>query len=95
MRAFISDWEAARRDAEAGRAVVLLPRDAEPADLDWRCCAGADVLLRWRCTETDRERAHHLAVELVRAGAALVLSCETTGGPQHRMAAYRREVGGA
>lgn len=92
MLAFIDNWGDAKR-AAASRSVALLPPDADPSDFDWTACAGADVLLRWRCTETTRERVHHLAMELVRAGAALVLSVETTGAPTERMSVYRRQQG--
>jgi hypothetical protein len=90
IRAYVHDWDAARADADQGRAVLLLPGDTDPDAVDWRCCAGADVLLRWRCTDADRERVHRMALAMVRAGAALVLAVETTGAPEHPMALYRR-----
>jgi hypothetical protein len=92
IRAYLGDWEAARADADQGRAVVLLSDDTDPDAVDWRCCAGADVLLRWRCTEADSERVHRMAVAMVRTGAAMVLCVETTGAPEHRMALYRRRT---
>ncbi len=92
VRAFLS-WHDAARSAKDGRATVLCPPDADPDDFGWACCAGADVLLRWRDHEDDADTVHRLAVLMVQAGAALVLTCETTGHPDHPMQAYRpREV---
>ncbi|MCG6941517.1 MAG: hypothetical protein LJE69_09730 [Thiohalocapsa sp.] len=92
VRAFLN-WDDAKASAADGRATVLLPPGTAPEAMDWTCCRGAEVWLRWRTDETAPDTVHRLAVAMVRAGAELVLSCETTGVPDCQLTSYRpREV---
>lgn len=68
-------WHTAR--SWANRLAVVAPDDADPADLDWRCLAGADPVLLVRCGEADGNHIARVLAAAFRDGVGRVLDLET------------------
>lgn len=69
-------WYAAR-DWAGRRLITLLPPGEDPEQFDWRCIAGADPLLLWRCGPVDGEVLVALLKAIMRDGTDRVLDLAT------------------
>ncbi|MFZ5620688.1 MAG: hypothetical protein ACOY5W_06670 [Pseudomonadota bacterium] len=59
------------------RLITLLPPGEDPGSFDWRCLAGSDPVLLWRCGEVDGGVMNALLVAVMRDGTDRVLDLAT------------------
>lgn len=69
-------WRVARQWA-GHRLVTLMPPSEDPAGFDWRCLAGADPVLLWRCGIVDGDILAALLQAVMRDGTDRVLDLVT------------------
>jgi len=69
-------WDVAHRWS-SHRLVVVLPSDADPADIDWRCLADADPVLLFRAGDVDDGRVRRAVAAAFRDGVERILDLET------------------
>lgn len=68
-----SDAWTPAREWHGRRLITLLPPGEDPAGFDWRCLAGSDPILLWRCGHVDGDVLQALLVAVMRDGAERVL----------------------
>lgn len=69
-------WRTAREWA-GHRLVTLLPPGDAPEIYDWRCLAGVDPVLLWRCGSVDGETLEKLIKAVMRDGTERILDLVT------------------
>lgn len=69
-------WRTAR-DWASHRLITLLPPGDEADSYDWRCLAGADPVLLWRCGSVDGEALEKLLKAVMRDGTDRILDLLT------------------
>ena len=69
-------WRVAR-EWSGHRFITLLPPGEDPEIFDWRCLAGADPIILWRCGRVDGEALEALLRAVMRDGTNRVLDLAT------------------